>query len=295
MRTLTVSVALLLALPLANCGDDDDDGDLASARRALTCDNINADRVATAVRAINGDTIELSSGERVRLIGVDTPETTPEECHGVAARSYTASQVQGREIELDVCERQATDASGQTLAFVCLDGSQLNADLLDKGFADASFISPCDEQFIAFNALREDAEHNSRGIWGACGRNHRQLDPTPAPVRGNPAPSTGAPIAPGGAGSSGAGGSSGGGSGGRGGGIGRGGGAAGAGGTAGSGGAGGTGGAGGAVGVTPTIPGAPTPISTPTPIPAGTPIPTSTPNPLATPIPTSTPNPTPTP
>lgn len=82
-------------------------------------------------RAVDGDTIVLNNGERVRLIGVDTPETKhprkPVEYFGKEATAFTKRMVEGKEVRLEY-DWQRKDKYGRTLAYVYLmDGTFLNA------------------------------------------------------------------------------------------------------------------------------------------------------------------------
>src|SRR5215470_10636722 len=89
-----------------------------------------------AVRAVDGDTlvVALDGGirERVRLIGVDTPEDVdprrPVQCFSRRAAAFTARSVEGRRVELRV-GREARDRYGRLLAYVRVDGAP--ADLED--------------------------------------------------------------------------------------------------------------------------------------------------------------------
>ena len=85
-------------------------------------------------RVVDGDTIILSNGEKVRLIGVDTPETvrpnTPVEYYGKEASAFTKKMVEGKDVKLEY-DWQQRDKYGRLLAYVYLmDGTFLNAWML---------------------------------------------------------------------------------------------------------------------------------------------------------------------
>src|SRR5215472_9984024 len=81
------------------------------------------------VRAVDGDTlvVRLDSGvvERVRLIGVDTPEDvkpgTPVECYSLRAAAFTRRALAGRRVVMRI-GREARDRYGRLLAYVRRDG-----------------------------------------------------------------------------------------------------------------------------------------------------------------------------
>lgn len=139
------------------------------------------------LRVIDGDTIEVmiqGVKEKVRLIGVDTPESVhpdPDrntEC-GKIASEFTKSRLEGKkvELELDVQER---DKYGRVLAYVYLDGIMFNKTLLKEGMAKVSTYPPNVKYVEDFLALQQEAREANRGLWGSdC--NHENPDPKPNP------------------------------------------------------------------------------------------------------------------
>ncbi|MCZ6514559.1 MAG: thermonuclease family protein [Acidobacteria bacterium] len=125
-------------------------------------------RSARCVRVIDGDTILLERGERVRLIGVDTPEIAhpqgPEEKFGKEASAFTERLAEGKPVRLEF-GREREDAYGRTLAYVYLeDGTLLNAELIRQGLGTAYTRYPFrfEEEFIR---LEQEARQNGRGMW----------------------------------------------------------------------------------------------------------------------------------
>jgi micrococcal nuclease len=105
-----------------------------------------AGELRKVVRVVDGDTIVVSPNEKVRLIGVDTPETVhPKkavECFGKEAKQFTRDAVEGKNVRLVLDDRnqrtQHKDKYGRTLAYVYLDdGTMLNAELIRQGYAHA--------------------------------------------------------------------------------------------------------------------------------------------------------------
>ncbi len=142
-------------------------------------------RKVHVVYAVDGDTLALSntnsSGnqERVRLIGIDTPEVYPEdevECYGPEASAYSHAMVDGA----DVClmydpavtlEDDNVDMYGRTLAYVFFGedyGRFLNAELVAGGYA-YDFPYTDGAAFEAyFAALEAWARDQDLGLWGVC-------------------------------------------------------------------------------------------------------------------------------
>ena len=120
-------------------------------------------------RVIDGDTIELDNGERVRLIGIDTPETVHPtksvQYFGKEASNFTKNLVEGKlvKIEYDVQKR---DKYNRLLAYVYLeDGTFINAELVKQGYAQVSTYPPNVKYVHLFTKLQTEARENNRGLW----------------------------------------------------------------------------------------------------------------------------------
>jgi micrococcal nuclease len=119
---------------------------------------------------IDGDTLVLSSGERVRYLLVDTPESTrgKHECFGSEAHAFNRSLVEGRGVELEYGEA-CTDRYGRLLAYVSVEGHEVNAQLAERGYACVLYVPPAGESRRGeYEALEAAAKRARRGLWGAC-------------------------------------------------------------------------------------------------------------------------------
>ena len=129
------------------------------------------------VRVVDGDTViaRLDAGatERVRLIGIDTPESvkpgTPVQCFALKASAYTKHLLTGRRARL-VLDAEPRDRYGRLLAYVYRqpDGLFVNADLVRRGFAQTLTIPPNVRFVDRFAALARQARDAGRGLWSAC-------------------------------------------------------------------------------------------------------------------------------
>lgn len=133
---------------------------------------------ARVVRVVDGDTILVALDgreERVRYIGVDTPETVkpgaPVECFGKRASARNAALVAGRRVRL-VRDAEARDRYGRLLAYVYRadDGLFVNAALVRDGYAEPLTIRPNTAHAGEFAALARAAQAAGRGLWNACSR-----------------------------------------------------------------------------------------------------------------------------
>lgn len=133
---------------------------------------------APVVRVVDGDTIIVrldGREERVRYIGIDTPETvkpgTPVQCFGKAASAENKRLVAGRTVEL-VTDVEERDRYGRLLAYVYRRPDRLfvNAELARRGFASPMTIPPNVRFADHFVALAREARRSERGLWKACAR-----------------------------------------------------------------------------------------------------------------------------
>ncbi len=120
-------------------------------------------------RVVDGDTIELEDGRKVRYIGINTPETVDPrrkvECFGKEASSFNKSLVEGKKVRLekDVSE---TDRYGRLLRFAYLeDGTFVNEVLVREGYAYAAAYVPDITRKAFFAETEKDARENERGLW----------------------------------------------------------------------------------------------------------------------------------
>ncbi|HUS65278.1 MAG TPA: thermonuclease family protein [Kofleriaceae bacterium] len=123
-------------------------------------------------RVVDGDTVELESGEKIRYLMIDTPESTTEiECYGEEAKEFNASLVEGKEVQLEY-DVECKDRFDRTLAYVTVDDREVNSLLVERGFACVLYIPPNGEgRMDDFESLEAVAEAENRGLWGACEEN----------------------------------------------------------------------------------------------------------------------------
>ena len=125
------------------------------------------------IRVVDGDTIVIDyngTEEKVRLIGVDTPESVhPDEEKntefGEKASEFSKNYLENKEItlEFDVQER---DQYGRLLAYVYLDNVMYNKTLLQEGYAKIATYPPNVKYVDDFTAIQEEARNNKKGLWG---------------------------------------------------------------------------------------------------------------------------------
>ncbi len=126
---------------------------------------------------VDGDTLDLDiegTSERVRLIGIDTPEsvssTTPDQCFGAEATEALRGLLPIDtvvDIERDL---EARDRYGRLLLYVSRSADQLfvNEWMVEQGFANAITYEPNDQLATVFTRAEADARANDRGLWAHC-------------------------------------------------------------------------------------------------------------------------------
>jgi len=135
---------------------------------------------AKVAKVIDGDTIKLESGQVVRYIGIDTPETVhpskPVQCYGKEASNKNRELVEGKEIEIekDVSE---TDKYGRLLRYVWVGDIFVNEYLVREGFAQSSTYPPDVKYQDRFREAERQAREEGKGLWGSYCDNWQEPAP----------------------------------------------------------------------------------------------------------------------
>lgn len=125
---------------------------------------------AIAERVIDGDTIVLDSGEKVRYLLINAPETTNghNDCFGQNASTFNSDLVLGKAVDL-VYDSQCTDVYGRLLAYVTVGGQDVNALEVQRGYACVLYIPPDGKaRHVEFQQYEADAKAAGKGLWSAC-------------------------------------------------------------------------------------------------------------------------------
>lgn len=121
-------------------------------------------------RVIDGDTLLLENGARVRLLGVDTPEIKhadqPAELLGRQAAEFTRKHVEDRVVRLEF-DRERRDDYHRILAYVYRDDWFLNEGLIRAGYSEAETAFPYSRTMKRrFRTAEQEARQKHRGLWG---------------------------------------------------------------------------------------------------------------------------------
>lgn len=148
---------------------------------------------AKVLHAVDGDTLAIEINDRtdkVRLIGIDTPETVhpskPVQYFGKEASAFTHKMADSKTVRLEFDPANAAtnhrDKYGRLLAYVFLeDGTLLNAEIIKQGYGHAYTRFPF-AKIEEFRALEREAREAGRGLWGG----ENTVSPTPVPDGASP-------------------------------------------------------------------------------------------------------------
>jgi len=140
----------------------------------------STDTTAKVARVIDGDTLDLTSGERLRLLGIDSPER--DECYYEEARSELVALVTGETLRLvrDTSETDKYDRVLRYVYFSTMSGADtgepataqeevfVNEVLVRAGVATTLSIPPDTRYRAQLRAAEAEARAAGRGLWGAC-------------------------------------------------------------------------------------------------------------------------------
>ena len=172
MAAVTIAVAALAA------------GMVATAPAAEAA---RGDVRGTVTYVVDGDTVHVRVGskvDKVRLIGVDTPELKPRQCYGTQAKAATTQLVKGRTVYLRADRTQPNrDKYGRLLRHVVLtDGTKLAQRLISNGFGRELTVGRAYIGQPTYRKAQATAKAKKRGLWKGCGAT-AVTRPRPAPAK----------------------------------------------------------------------------------------------------------------
>ena len=120
------------------------------------------------LRVVDGDTLVLEEVGKVRLLGVDTPETKdprkPVQHFGKEASAFTKNLVEGKKVRLEK-DSNKPDFFKRTLAYVYLeDGTFVNQKIIEQGYGHAYTKYPF-SRMEAFRGFERKARETRAGLW----------------------------------------------------------------------------------------------------------------------------------
>lgn len=163
--------------------------------------DVTADQRGEVVRVVgvvDGDTLRVSvegTTERLRIIGIDAPELSYDECHAQAAASKMQSLVQSKEVRIEADPTQDDrDRYGRLLRHVwTLDDVNVAHELVAAGLAKEYTYDRAYAGQAEYRAAELRAQQERLGLWGACDGGEERGDlgtapTTPPPTSQQPGP-----------------------------------------------------------------------------------------------------------
>ena len=177
--SLNLTIALLMSLCLSACADADifewkdskgkehySDRDQDHA----TVLHINPGYGFYSIKTVyDGDTVQLTDGRKIRLLGINTPEVEhrdkPTEAGGEDAKMWLINKLQNTQVRLEI-GTEKTDKYGRTLAHLFTETKEhINVSLVKAGLATLSIYPPNLQYIAELQAAENDAQKNKRGLW----------------------------------------------------------------------------------------------------------------------------------
>ena len=162
---LGLAVTIFVLAILAGCGSAPTLKSCDDVARATTrggAESSTSSRGVLVQRVIDGDTVVLADGERVRYIGMDTPERG--DPFFDEATEYNRGLVEGKRTQL-IKDESETDRFGRLLRYVFAGDILVNGELVREGLAEAKRYEPDVKFAECFDALMQEAKDKQRGMW----------------------------------------------------------------------------------------------------------------------------------
>jgi micrococcal nuclease len=182
LKNMLLMSVLLVSLCLAACEQAGLLGDKSNNKANASIGTQDKYYDILVDRVVDGDTLVLEGGQRVRLIGIDTPEMheskklyrdsqrmsqSAETIKKLGKRSYqfTRGLVEGKRVKVEF-DVEKKDKYGRLLGYVYLpDGTFINAEIVKQGYASLMTYPPNVKYADLFLKLYQEARENKRGLW----------------------------------------------------------------------------------------------------------------------------------
>lgn len=170
VANLVYPVLVLLVLSLACSSTNPSPTELPTPLPAATATPIPGNgppqpdglETAAVARVVDGDTIELADGRRVRYIGINTPER--DQPYYQEATDVNRQLVESKTVQLER-DVDTFDQYGRTLAYVWVDGMMANWEIVNRGFANVFTVPPNVRYEEQFRQAEREAREAGRGLW----------------------------------------------------------------------------------------------------------------------------------
>jgi micrococcal nuclease len=170
MLLFAMTCVLVAPFGALACTSPEDDAWVDIRESGGAVDALPAGDDAVVGRIVDGDTLRTEDDERIRLLNIDTPEPSEDECWADEATALLRELVPpGTAIRL-VYDEEREDRYGRTLAHVYRadDGLWINLMLVAEGAAYPYVLQPNDREYVVIETAADAARTAGLGLWGAC-------------------------------------------------------------------------------------------------------------------------------
>ncbi|MBI2084006.1 MAG: thermonuclease family protein [Candidatus Aenigmarchaeota archaeon] len=136
----------------------------AGCTQSKTAQTVLPDEVAVVSRVVDGDTVELENGERVRLLGINSPESN--EIYYKEAKEHLESMVGNKSVNLEPTAVDR-DKYNRLLRYIFVDGSFVNLQMVKDGYASVYLLNPGEKYYQEFKDAEAEAKAGKLGMWSA--------------------------------------------------------------------------------------------------------------------------------
>ena len=157
MKLLNVLLLCIMLIGFSGCLNAESD-----VSEPVENTGVSTRTVALVTEVVDGDTITVSGGERIRLIGIDAPET--DEQYYEESKAYLKDKILYQEVELesDITDK---DVYGRSLRYVWFDGELIDAEIVREGLAIAKQYDPDNKYKNVIAKAESEAIGRQVGLW----------------------------------------------------------------------------------------------------------------------------------
>lgn len=128
--------------------------------------NAQHEKTFNVTEIIDGDTIEIEAGQKVRLLGINSPEEN--EFYYQNAKDRLEKLVEGKLVKLETSSEDK-DRYGRLLRYIFVDDTFINLQLVKEGYATVYIVSPDEKYYLEFKKAEKEAKESKLGLWGTSG------------------------------------------------------------------------------------------------------------------------------
>lgn len=126
------------------------------------------------VKVIDGDTVDLDNGVRIRFSGINTPEISKGDCYAKEAKAFLSDLILNKEVYLEK-DFAAKDIYGRSLKYVYFKNVNINLLLVEEGYAEVFAVFSNTTYYEELVELENEARKENKGLWSCDGRSFTEI------------------------------------------------------------------------------------------------------------------------